>query len=326
MAISMSAAIGGCPTFSIRLATLLGFVLLGPRCQQCFKSRLSTCDRLLFEVAVSFGGYFIVTAIDFSPSLQKIARAERKLNNLISVLDEWAAGGIPYNVRRDIYGERVHVIARIEKTLPDDIAWEVVEAVGHIRSALDKMLVAVVESNGRGVSSIGFPFGGVGSDGKPEPFPTARHDALKKKLTPDQWALILAQKPYPSGNDLLWSVNEIANEDKHRKGLVKIGAALKTRSISISNGYFIATGGQSGMSMFGDIDFVCPDQERETLLTSYAFGPGSVHPQIEQTISLSIVFGPVRPVAGREVIPTLTQQIRLVKGIVEVFTESFTVS
>jgi hypothetical protein len=99
-----------------------------------------------------------------------------------------------------------------KKEPPEDIGFEVVEAVGHLRSALDKMSVAIVESNERGISGIGFPFGGL-DNGKPEVFPSARmQNGIKRKLTADQWDLIETYRPYPGGNDILWAINQIAND------------------------------------------------------------------------------------------------------------------
>ena len=265
----------------------------------------------------------MANGIDLNPSLEKIGRAERKLGHIETMLNAWVSNGIRYGVRRERHGQRFHIIARIEDLPPDEISWEVVEAVGHLRSALDKMLVALVEANGRGVSGVGFPFGGLSKEGQPEPFPSARHDALKKKLTPEQWELVLAQQPHPAGNQLLWAVNEIANEDKHRKDLVRVAAAIRATSMHITGGIFIGDGTGSGISLGGDRDFICPDQERESVLLSYAFGPGSAHPQIDQAVSISVVFGPIKPIAGKEVFSTLGQQVRLTKGIVESFAAAF---
>ena len=177
--------------------------------------------------------------VDFTPSLEKIARAERKLRRVKDILDDWVSKGIMCNLRREVHGERAHIIARTEEVPPEDVAWEIVEAVGHLRSALDKMLVALVEGSGHGVSGVGFPFGGVRADGQAETFPTARHTSLEKKLTPEQWRLVVAQKPYPGGNDLLWAVNELANQDKHRKDLVKVFPALAVHTMTVTNGVLI---------------------------------------------------------------------------------------
>ena len=263
--------------------------------------------------------------LDLTPSLEKISRAERKFNHVKAMLDEWTVNGVDCAIRRELHGQRCHVIGRVESLPPEDVSWEIVEAVGHLRSALDKMVVALVKANGRGVSGVGFPFGGSGPDGKPEPFPSARHDGLKKKLTPDQWRLVLAQEPHPGGNNLLWAVNEIANEDKHRESLVKVFPSFVLHSSQFTSRGLFFTGGatRSAFAIGGDSDFFCPDQERETLLASYAFGPGSVHPEMEHSVTFHVVFGKIVPVTGKEVLGTLYQQLRLVKGIVEIFRNTF---
>ena len=257
--------------------------------------------------------------LDLTPSLEKIARAESKIKRVDAIISEWLEAGVSYDVRREVHGHRAHVIARVNQPLPQDIAWEVVEAVGHIRSALDKLMVALVDMNGRGVSGVGFPFGGVRLDGTPEPFPTDRHEGLRKKLLPAQWDILLAQKPYPGGNNLLWALNEITNEDKHRKGLVRVSAFPQVRSTRISNAVFVGGNQGPALAVGGDPDFICPDQEKDTLWLSYSFGPGSVHPQLDHTASLSVVFAKIRPVTGADVRKTVSKQINLVKSIFELF-------
>lgn len=122
---------------------------------------------------------------------------------------------------------------------------------------------------------------------------------------------------------MLWAVNELANADKHRKDLVRVAARLQTQSVEVSHGIFIVDGSGPAIAFGGDPDFVCSDEERESLLVSYATGPHSIHPQINEAVSASVVFGPVKPIAGEEVLGTLGQQIRLVKGIVETFGKTF---
>lgn len=272
-------------------------------------------EHFIFFALVSVA---IFMALDLTPSLEKIRRAERKCGNVETILKEWIGAGVTGGIRTEVHGETAHVIARIETPLPDDIAWEVVEGVGHLRAALDKMLIAIVEANGRGVSGVGFPFGGISENGQVEPFPTARHTTLKKKLTPEQWALLMSQKPYPGGSDILWSVNEVANFDKHRKDLVRVKARPRIESMTVSNGVFIG-----GLAIGGDPNFICPDQERDSLVLSYAYGPGSIHPQIDPSLAVGVVFGPVRSVDGMDVLPTFQNQIRLAKDIVELFGHTF---
>ena len=261
--------------------------------------------------------------LDLSPSLEKIARAESKALNLERLVNEWFRDEAK---SRSVFyknGQTTHVVARIDKLPPIDIAFEFAEGVNHLRSALDKMMVALVERNGRGVSGVGFPFGGLGDNGQPEPFPNGRSIAkLEQKLTADQWDLVLAQKPYPGGNDLLWSVNELANQDKHRKDLITVDFGVAMTQIEVRGGVF-GGDGKAGFSLPGDADFICPDQERERLLFSFTTVGGTPEPKINHSVGIGVVIGPIPPVDGMKVVPTFDHQVRMVKGIIEAFSTAF---
>ncbi len=93
--------------------------------------------------------------------------------------------------------------------------------------------------------------------------------------------------------------------------------------MTIRGGIIVGNGTGSLVAFGGDPDFFCADQDRESLLLSYAFSDGSVHPQINQKLSGNIVFGPIKAVVGMEVLTTLSDQIRLVRGIIETFRARF---
>ncbi len=176
----------------------------------------------------------MVGTVDLTPSLKKIERAKKKFDNLVALVTAYNNRD-SISLRREVEGGLTHVIASVEKDPPEDVVWELVEGIGHLRAALDKAVVAMVDSNGRGVSGISFLFGGI-SNGQPDQFPTARIEhVLKQKLTPDQWDVYLASEPYPGGNDLLWAVNQIANEDKHRRDLVEASPQVIHQGASGSN-------------------------------------------------------------------------------------------
>ena len=248
------------------------------------------------------------------PSQEKIKRAKAKFSYLMGSINNYIRSN-PYSIRKQTYGDRFYVIASRDKDIPEDVSFEVVELVYHLRTALDKMMVALVARNERGTSGVGFPFGGMSSNGEPEQFPTKRmEDGIKKKLTTDQWALIEAQRPYPGGNDTLWAINELSNEDKHRKDLVEAladpGASVDITRLEPSSTVSIGINNPA----------VIHDQEREVVLFSTDLARNK---RIDSTISPAVVFGPIPPVQGQNVLVTLNQQIRLVEGIVGVFRQSF---
>lgn len=244
------------------------------------------------------------------PSHEKIGRAERKLRQFTKDISSFVASQ-PHSVRSEIILHRVYIIARRDKEPSIDLAFDVIETVKHIRESLDKMAVAMVRRNGRGTSGVGFPFGGL-NEGKADPFPGPRHEALKKKLTPAQWDFIIAQKPYPGGDNVLWSVNELANADKHWDVLVDIepgfdpsfalgpsGRPTLMRNIRIS--------APKDNSIFGN-------QKGERVLAS--FDAAGINPHIDCSISEKVVFGPSTVLHGKEVIPTVNAQLKAVKIII----------
>lgn len=248
------------------------------------------------------------STIDLTPSMEKIGRAKFKLHNLAATINDYIASK-PVSVRQVSHSGFNHLISSVDKAAPSSVSWEVVEIVGHLRAALDKAIVAIVAHNRRGVSGVGYPFGGL-DNGKVEEFPNRRMEqSLKKKLTLEQWDHIIRQRPYPTGNDLLWSVNEIANEDKHRINLVKTKAVGSLATLDIS-------GGKIGKISSGtdEFDFILQDRERETVLISSSSTPGQ--PQIKCGVSVLVVFGDIYPVAGRDVLEILDGQVTMIEKIV----------
>lgn len=252
------------------------------------------------------------------PSQEKIRRAQRKFNQLKSIINGYVASQ-PYAVRLDSDGNTRRLVARRDKEPPEDIAFEVVEIVGHLRSSLDKLIVATVAFNGRGVSGVGFPFGAL-DNGKPEPFPSARMKlGVKKKLTAQQWALIEAHRPYPGGNDTLWAINQIANADKHGADLVSV-IPVNTGGLGIGTPGTNWKGGV--MSIWPPQDDALPyDYEREKVLLTVTGGSGQLG--VDHQPTPEIVFGEIVPVAGQNVLVTLNAQIRLTERIVKRFRDAF---
>lgn len=247
-------------------------------------------------------------------SQEKIKRAKAKFDYLKSLINGYIESR-PYSVIKKSDLRSDFFIARREKELPEDVAWETVEAIGQLRSALDKLVVDLVDFNGGGISGVAFPFGGM-SGGKPDIFPTTRHDHLKKKLTPSQWDMIIAQKPYPGGNDALWAIHEIANADKHRRGLVAVSPRIVPANLSISQGVidrltYLPTNANA----------ILDDPEREMVLIKSSILNHSL--KINQTLSVDVVFGGLLPVTGKNILVTLNQQIRLLEAMVKIFKTTF---
>lgn len=244
-------------------------------------------------------------------SQENISRARRKFDDLKASVNRHLEAR-PYSIRVHRDSDLSHIIARREKDVDVDIAFDTVEIVQRLRIALDKATSTLVDFNGRGTSGVGFPFGGVDRNtGKPNPFPdermTGKH-GLEKKLTASQWKFICAQRPYPGGNDTLWAINEIANEDKHRKDLVTVAPNL-------SYGFAMRNGVIDRLTI-GPAEFqhLLTDEERETVLVS--MGAMASEADIEHLFSVSVIFGNGFGVNGRNVLGTLNEQIRQTAHII----------
>lgn len=244
------------------------------------------------------------------PSKENIARASRKFKELVAAINRHIQSN-PYSIRIERDADLFHVIARREKDLDIDISFDCVEIVQRIRSALDKLVVAMVDRNGFGTSGLGFPFGGIDRHtGQPNEFPDARTiQKLKKKLTPVQWDFLCAQRPYPGGNQVLWAINEIANTDKHRIDLVSVEPHLH-HAFSFSGGFI-----DTLIVRPTQFQHILADQERELILTS--MGQAVHQEDIKHRFSVAVVFGQGFGVDRRNILSTLNEQIRQVDHIVK---------
>jgi hypothetical protein len=252
-------------------------------------------------------------AAELIPSDENVKRAQRKFDHLKSVINGYVKSN-PHRIRTEMDAGTTYVIGCIDQLPPEDVAWETVEIVQRLRIALDKAMVALVERNGHGTSGVGFPFGGMdGNTGQPNPFPDQRMTGkygIEKKLTAAQWAVITAYKPYPGGNDALWAVNEVANEDKHRKNLVTTNAAFSQDRFMLN----AADGTQSFVIRPNNVP-IAYDKERETVFLSIRGGTGNFN--VEHGFAINVVFGDIIPVSGKNVLVVLNQQIRMIEGILK---------
>jgi hypothetical protein len=255
--------------------------------------------------------------LDLKPSREKIARAERKLATVRSMMTAFVGEeGVLVITRRVVENDRTHVIARVDRTPDPEIGFEIVEAVLQLRGALDKAMMAAAQANGGGLAGVGFPFGGLDDRGVPQPFPGNGFDKLKKKFTDAQWDCVLAQQPHPDGNRMFWAINDIANQDKHKLDLVKVRVSINAPRMEVSQGIFIVRDARPAIAFGGDPNYQPEDPERDTVLLSHA--PGAP-PNIDHDLQMAISFGTIKSIPGYPAARALEDQIALVKGFVDAF-------
>lgn len=233
---------------------------------------------------------------------QKLQRAKTKFANLETLVDEYISSR-PHTLRLLRRDNATFFISKLNSDLPEDFCWELVETIGHLRSALDKIVLEMAEYNGSGTSNVGFPFVSLTEDG-PNPFETKRIKDVLKKLTPQQADLVKACKPFPSGNAIFWAINSLANIDKHQKGLVEIQPAIE-HGIAFNNGLYTDVWMNPS-----DRQYVLDDPQKEKVLLVIS-GAG-YNQQLRIIPKSRVVFGDFLPVAGQSVIEVLREQLSLV--------------
>ncbi|MHA7871327.1 MAG: hypothetical protein ACX939_03155 [Hyphococcus sp.] len=253
-------------------------------------------------------------------SIEKIARARRKLDNLTRSVNDYCRTNAPALevVPAAIYrnGDTFQIFASLKQPIPIDFVHEAAEIGGHLRSALDKILMELVDLNGRGTSQVGFPFGGIDpTSGKAEPYPSPRHDGVKKKLTSDQWTLIIGQKPYPGGNDTLWGINQIANADKHWRGLLAVCS-----NYGVSHAINAATEGGFAINIIRAQGPMLTEEKPKAEVMLYT---GAHNINIQSTGTAQVVFGDIAPFQGKELIVSLNAALGECESVVELISSTF---
>ena len=170
----------------------------------------------------------------FDSARRKLERVERHFADLERAIQEFTwkrpyeAVVEPHATKAD---HKVHKI-RLTASLPPIIADTCGEIVQGLRSSLDNATYAIAVASGK-------------TDPKHCAFPFARSrdqmaNALgrSKDLPPAIQSLLVGFQPFIGGNDLLWSLNEMCNADKHRM-VIPVGAPVQRTGVSIHcTGFF----------------------------------------------------------------------------------------
>lgn len=98
---------------------------------------------------------------------------------------------------------------KLVKPMPEDLPGIAVDAINHLRSALDQAGFAVARAAGKNGKSAHFPFGANLSEVQ------SRARGSSKDIPTAVFDIMVASKPYKGGNDFLWALNKICNTNKH---------------------------------------------------------------------------------------------------------------
>jgi hypothetical protein len=198
-------------------------------------------------------------------------------------------------------GTEDHVKIKLSRPFPEELESLAFEAAVSLRSALDQAAFATVHHTLQATAkSTYFPLADSAA---------GLEDTIKrgcKHLNRDIVAFFRALKPYKGGNDVLWSLNKVANATKH-KLLVPVAVT--------SGGMFIhhmANRTSGGMA----IRFPRWDSEKNELIFAKTL-PGEGD-KIDHNIQFSfgIAFGKVEGVGGHDALGTLRQFVSEVESVV----------
>jgi hypothetical protein len=119
--------------------------------------------------------------------------------------------GNPYGVVRKVDECGVVFVATISASVPLRFGVIVGEVIYNLRSCLDQMICQAIVGNGEKLTHhSGFPI-----SRSPKEFEFAFPGKVKGAST-EVAALVKALKPYKGGNDGLWYLNEMSNNEKHK--------------------------------------------------------------------------------------------------------------
>ncbi|KKK99838.1 hypothetical protein EIK76_01275 [Rheinheimera mesophila] len=224
-----------------------------------------------------------------SSSKELLADAKNALGELKVIIQNFFSSN-PYHVvieKNEEYESSLHKI-KLKRDMPRDLRTKTRHIALDIRGALDHVGYAAALSDGKTKpKKTMFPFA------KSESEKTNVKNKNCKDLPQDIFELFWSFKPFIGGDDILWSLNEVANCSKHRI-IVPVGNALHGRQI-INN--FSCDG-------WFDVDFpVYWDAKKDEAIICLVHSRAKTSYDIELGFNLN--FGEVDIIEGKPVIETL---------------------
>jgi hypothetical protein len=170
----------------------------------------------------------------FASSRQKIARAKEHLINLNREIQKFTLINPYARVIEPHPNKPGHEIHKIKMTqeIPVVIVDTIADCVQNLRNSLDNAAYAVAVESGKVMpKNAAFPFARSVTE-------MANSLGRSKDLPKEIQSLFCGFQPYLGGDDILWTLNEICNGDKH-KYVIPIGTGMIRMAAGIEvTGYF----------------------------------------------------------------------------------------
>lgn len=245
----------------------------------------------------------------FSSSHLKIERANHHIENLGTLLDEFAERN-PYaiSIQHDIKtGQRIFGV-EMGDAIPPHASAITGDAIHNLRTALDHMACAVVVAGGGTVRSFtGFPFHDVRENFE------ANLEGKIRGAAKDAINLFKSVEPYEGGRgDLLWRLNKVDVTDKHFRLIFAI-RVISLPDITIRNPDGSVGGILPANQVIGEgsVNLI-----RTPVPANFEFKDNRKPP-------ISVVFRDIEVFEGEDVLPTLKKLSQSVLGTVEIFEAKF---
>jgi hypothetical protein len=180
-------------------------------------------------------------------AIAKAKWAESKIENVNTQIKAFLAS-CPYRTVSEVNTQADEEIWYFElsKCVPLELSFEVGAIIQGLRAPLDQALSAVSSKHCGRESGVAFPFGRCEDE-----FQTA----LRKQeefLPPAIIKIIEAEEPYKGGNDLLFNLNLLNRDDKHRPRLVPINlrsTATKLTKLTVLSGGPLVLGSRAATNI-----------------------------------------------------------------------------
>ncbi|SDB31162.1 hypothetical protein [Bauldia litoralis] len=238
----------------------------------------------------------------------KIERAKRHIEELESRIKSFRDLN-PYSLVRETdpdTGDNVYRV-RIKEVIPCDFSVIIGDAVHNLRSALDQVVCDLVAANcGRVTRKTGFLI-----TGSRDTFETHFPEKIKGVSKRAERAM-RRFKPYESGCDLLYFLNWLDIEDKH-KGIIAVGAAHRqVRAVHTVHASQIVPGQPIKIPVkVGPNHIVCPLTDNAEVFRT---GPTGFDEDVEVAIEVAVAEAPIGQ--GQPIVPILAQTAHFIeKGV-----------
>lgn len=235
----------------------------------------------------------------FDSSKRTLARAKEHIRNLE---EQFRLFHDEHPYRRVFHPDHernlVVIAIALTKKIPETFDNIAFDAVSNLRAALDQAVYAVALASGHSISHAAFPFGGTIEDSE-------RALSRKAKYLPQEiLALLRTFQAYKGGNDLLCTLNDICNRNKHAI-LTAVGmTGVRTRgSFNSSAGGFMSVPENP----------VWDSVKNEIVIATV--GPDT-HFDYDVDFGFAITFAEVQAVKGEEAIALLNKMAGIVEGVV----------